>query len=88
MALIIALTCGIPSTAFSECGRRERPLTPNNCLSSSRDQLSDHQADAKVDWRPSNEDTASGRWSIRRYEAFGSQGALPVLRPKYENSQG
>jgi len=54
----------------------------NNYMSSSRDQLSNHQADAKLDWRPSNEDTVSGRWSISRYEAIPSQAALPVLLPK------
>ena len=51
----------------------------NNYLSTSRSRLSNHQADAKVDWRPSNQDTVFGRWSIGRYQAFGSGAALPVL---------
>lgn len=34
--------------------------------------INNHQADAKVDLRPTDNDSISGRWSISRYEQFGS----------------
>jgi hypothetical protein len=45
---------------------------------SSRSKLSNHQADAKVDWRFSDNDNLSGRWSIGRYESVGAANPLPV----------
>lgn len=36
------------------------------------DTINNHQADAKVDLRPTDNDSISGRWSISRYEQFGS----------------
>ncbi|MBZ5624147.1 MAG: carboxypeptidase-like regulatory domain-containing protein [Acidobacteriia bacterium] len=35
----------------------------NNYMADARSRLSNHQADAKGDWRPSGKDTISGRWS-------------------------
>jgi hypothetical protein len=51
----------------------------NNYLSNQASKLSNHQADAKVDFRLSDKDTLSGRWSIGRYTSIGSQAALPVV---------
>ncbi len=50
----------------------------SNYLSASKSKLSNHQADVKLDWRPNDKDTISGRWSIGRYESFGSRAALPT----------
>ncbi len=50
----------------------------NNYLSSSASALSNHQADAKVDYRPNDKDSISGRWSIGRYYSAGSKEALPT----------
>ncbi len=50
----------------------------NNYLASSASKLSNHQADARVDFRPSDADNLSARWSIGRYESVGSKEALPV----------
>ncbi|MBM3782711.1 MAG: hypothetical protein FJW30_00040 [Acidobacteria bacterium] len=50
-----------------------------NFASASASKLNNHQADAKVDYRPSDRDTLMARWSIGRYEAVGSQAALPVF---------
>ncbi|MGH9674026.1 MAG: carboxypeptidase regulatory-like domain-containing protein, partial [Bryobacteraceae bacterium] len=38
-----------------------------------------HQADVKIDWRPTDKDTISGRWSIGRYENVTSRAILPVF---------
>ncbi len=51
----------------------------NNYSSAARSKLRNHQADAKTDWRPTDKDTISGRWSIGRYQSLGSQNALPVF---------
>ncbi len=51
----------------------------NNYLATQASKLGNHQADAKVDFRLSDKDTLSGRWSIGRYSALGSRAALPVL---------
>lgn len=48
-------------------------------LSAARSKLKNHQADVKADWRASDRDNISARWSIGRYESFGSQAALPVF---------
>ena len=45
----------------------------NNYAASGLSRISNHQADAKVDWRPSDNDNVSGRWSIGRYDRLGSQ---------------
>ncbi|MBL8178677.1 MAG: TonB-dependent receptor, partial [Bryobacterales bacterium] len=50
----------------------------SNYLSSSAAKLSNHQADAKVDFRPTDKDSVSGRWSIGRYEQLGARAALPT----------
>lgn len=52
-----------------------------NYAGSSADTINNHQADAKVDLRPSDKDSISGRWSISRYEQFGTSQALPVQMP-------
>ena len=51
----------------------------NNYLSSQAQKVSNHQADAKVDFRLTDKDTLSGRWSIGRYDVLGSRAALPVI---------
>ncbi len=51
----------------------------NNYLGESANRVSNHQADAKVDWRPTSRDTISGRWSIGRYEMVVSKAALPLM---------
>ncbi len=51
----------------------------SNYLSSSASKLGNHQADAKVDFRLTDKDTLSARWSIGRYSALGSRAALPVF---------
>ncbi len=48
---------------------------------STADTLNNHQADAKVDLRPSDSDSISGRWSISRYESYGSLRPLAVQMP-------
>ncbi len=50
-----------------------------NYLSSARNKTNNHQADAKLDYRLSDKDNITGRWSISRYEQLGSQAALPVF---------
>lgn len=50
-----------------------------NYISSSANTLKNNQADAKGDFRPSDKDSVMARWSISRYEQFGSQAALPVF---------
>jgi hypothetical protein len=49
-----------------------------NYQSSSASKLSNHQADAKVDFRLTDKDSLSGRWSIGRYDALGARAALPT----------
>ncbi len=51
----------------------------NNYIASQSSQISNHQADAKVDYRLTDNDAISGRWSIGRYTFLGSGAALPVL---------
>jgi hypothetical protein len=53
----------------------------NNYGGGTRTNVRNHQADAKVDWRPTDSDTVSGRWSIGRYESIGSQQPLAVQMP-------
>ena len=50
----------------------------NNYAASQANKVSNHQADVKVDWRATDQDNITGRWSIGRYESLGSQQALPV----------
>lgn len=49
-----------------------------NFASSSAGKLDNHQADAKVDYRPTDKDAFMARWSIGRYESITSRAALPV----------
>jgi Carboxypeptidase regulatory-like domain len=51
----------------------------SNYLSSQASKLGNHQADVKVDYRLSDKDTISARWSISRYTSLGSRAALPVF---------
>lgn len=50
----------------------------SNYRSASASKLSNHQADARADYRLSDSDNLTGRWSIGRYESGGSQEALPT----------
>lgn len=50
-----------------------------NYLAGSASLLKNHQADVKIDHRLSDNDNLTGRWSIGRYETYGSQAALPVF---------
>ncbi len=50
----------------------------SNYVSGSRSKLGNHQADVKLDFRPTDNDTISTRWSIGRYDQAGSQAALPT----------
>jgi len=49
-----------------------------NYASSSAGKVENHQADAKVDYRPTDKDAFMARWSIGRYEQATSRAALPV----------
>jgi hypothetical protein len=51
----------------------------NNFLGRSANTLNNHQADLKFDYRATDKDNISARWSIGRYEQFGSAAALPVF---------
>ncbi len=51
----------------------------NNYIATSANTLKNNQADAKGDIRPTDNDSISMRWSIGRYEQFGSAAALPVF---------
>jgi hypothetical protein len=51
----------------------------SNYISTSANTLKNNQADVKGDIRPNDKDTLSLRWSIGRYEQFGSAAALPVI---------
>lgn len=50
----------------------------NNFGSASANTLKNHQGDAKIDLRLSDKDNISGRWSMGRYESFGSRNVLPT----------
>lgn len=50
----------------------------NNFGSASASTLKNHQGDIKLDYRLSDKDSLSGRWSIGSYESFGSRAALPT----------
>jgi hypothetical protein len=50
-----------------------------NYASGSASKLNNHQADAKIDYRPNDKDALMFRWSIGRYESLGSRAALPVF---------
>lgn len=49
-----------------------------NYASTTANTINNHQADAKVDIHPNEKDSIWARWSISRYEQFGSAAALPV----------
>jgi len=49
-----------------------------NYGSSTASKLNNHQADAKVDFRPTDKDALMARWSIGRYESVGSRAVLPT----------
>ncbi|HXJ42376.1 MAG TPA: carboxypeptidase-like regulatory domain-containing protein, partial [Bryobacteraceae bacterium] len=51
----------------------------NNYVASSANTLKNNQADVKGDIRPNDKDSIMLRWSIGRYEQFGSAAALPVF---------
>jgi hypothetical protein len=51
----------------------------SNYISTSASTLKNNQADVKSDYRPNDKDSISVRWSIGRYEQFGSAAALPVF---------
>jgi len=51
----------------------------NNYISTSSNTLKNNQADVKGDLRPNDKDSIMARWSISRYEQFGSTAALPVF---------
>jgi hypothetical protein len=50
----------------------------NNFGSSSASTLKNHQGDVKIDWRPTDMDNLSARYSLGNYESFGSRAALPT----------
>lgn len=50
----------------------------NNYGSSTRSTTNNDQGDVKIDWRPSDKDQVSGRYSRGYYESFGSAAALPT----------
>lgn len=50
-----------------------------NYASSFRNTINNDQGDVKIDYRPTDKDAVSGRWSRGFYETFGSQAALPVF---------
>jgi hypothetical protein len=51
----------------------------NNYVSGSASKLSNKQGDVKGDFRLSDKDNVSARWSISEYESLGSRAALPVF---------
>lgn len=77
----------VATTLFSDSSLYPLPNNPglgalgisNNYLGEFANQVSNHQADAKLDWRGSDRDALSGHWSISRYEQFGSKTVLPVV---------
>lgn len=50
----------------------------SNYGSRSASTLKNHQGDIKIDYRLSEKDSLSGRWSLGRYESIGAAAALPV----------
>ncbi|MBS1877344.1 MAG: TonB-dependent receptor [Acidobacteria bacterium] len=51
----------------------------SNYLSGTATTLKNHQGDMKIDYRPNEKDSFMGRWSMGRYDTWGSQAALPVF---------
>jgi outer membrane receptor protein involved in Fe transport len=51
----------------------------NNYLSTQASRLSNKQGDIKGDFRLSDKDNLSARWSVSDYQSVGSQAALPVF---------
>ncbi len=51
----------------------------SNYVASSANTLKNNQADVKGDFRPNDKDSIMLRWSIGRYEQYGSAAALPVF---------
>ena len=51
----------------------------SNYLSGSASRLSNKQGDIKGDFRLSDKDALSARWSVSDYQSVGSQAALPVF---------
>jgi hypothetical protein len=49
-----------------------------NYIASQASLLKNHQGDVKIDYRPNEKDSFMGRWSMGRYDNYGSQTALPV----------
>lgn len=49
-----------------------------NYAGSTASTLKNHQGDVKIDLRASDKDNLSGRWSMGRYESFGSLQPLPI----------
>ncbi len=49
-----------------------------NYASGTASKQNNHQADAKVDFRPTDKDALMARWSIGRYESLGARAALPT----------
>jgi hypothetical protein len=58
----------------------------NNYLSSSATKLSNHQADVKGDFRLTEKDNVSMRWSTGRYESVGSREALLIQMSSATNA--
>ncbi len=52
----------------------------NNYRGTATNKIDNHQADAKVDYRPTDKDSLWGRWSISRYEQLGSTTAVLPLQ--------
>ncbi len=50
----------------------------SNYLSSARNKLDSNQGDIKIDYRASERDNITGRYSIGAYEQLGAQAALPT----------
>ncbi|MBZ5618233.1 MAG: TonB-dependent receptor [Acidobacteriia bacterium] len=51
----------------------------SNYLSTQANRLSNKQGDIKGDFRPSDKDSISARWSVSDYQNVGSAAALPVF---------
>jgi hypothetical protein len=50
----------------------------NNYLSGTGNYLANNQGDVKIDYRVTDKDNLMGRWSMGRYETYGSKNPLPV----------
>lgn len=50
----------------------------NNYGTSTASTMKNHQGDIKIDYRLSDKDSLSGRYSMGSYESFGSRAALPT----------